>query len=154
MLVLGFTLLIEQAEQFICISPTSSQFWQDITRKSSGFENMSIYGCWHILNFEGPLMNCRKLSLTIQQSMLGGERDRIVPSHDLSNQEGPLLQAFRKLRKETKEALKKQVQITKSTVIIQIHDHLNLRAILITSAKELSNFLKSFIFFGLIIWLF
>lgn len=93
-------------------------------------------------------MNCRKLSLTIQQSMLGGERDRIVPSHDLSNQEGPLLQAFRKLRKETKEALKKQVQITKSTVIIQIHDHLNLRAILITSAKELSNFLKSlFLFF-------
>lgn len=43
--------------------------------------------CWHgqILNFEGPLVNCRRLPSTMQQNMLGGERDRIDPPHVLSN---------------------------------------------------------------------
>lgn len=46
MLVLRFTLLTEQTEQFICISPTPSRFWQNITTKSSGFEDMRKYGCF------------------------------------------------------------------------------------------------------------
>lgn len=42
MLVLGFTLLTEQTEPFICISPTRSYIWQTITTKS-----MNIDGCFH-----------------------------------------------------------------------------------------------------------
>lgn len=30
----------------------SIQFWQNITTKSSGFENMSIYRCWFSLSFQ------------------------------------------------------------------------------------------------------
>lgn len=30
----------------------SIQFWQNITTKSSGFENMSIYHCWFSLSFQ------------------------------------------------------------------------------------------------------
>lgn len=53
MLVLGFTLLTEQKEKFICISPTPSIFGR--TTKSSGFENMSMYHCWLSLSFQNSI---------------------------------------------------------------------------------------------------